>query len=168
MHIRRATLYREADACARLMSESEPWITLRRDYEDSLWLMRYYKHELYIAVEGEGKEEAVRGFVLLVMNGTFVGYMQSVCVAPDARGQGLGTRLIAFAEQRIFRDAPNVFVCVSSFNPGARRLYERLGYETIGELKDYIVAGHSEFLLRKSIAPLTGFQRLKTIEQNKQ
>ena len=35
-----------------------------------------------------------------------------------------------------------------------KALYERLGYEVIGELRDYIVRGHSEWLLRKSIAPL--------------
>jgi hypothetical protein len=29
-----------------------------------------------------------------------------------------------------------------------------MGYEVIGELKDYIVAGHSEILLRKSTGPL--------------
>jgi len=33
-------------------------------------------------------------------------------------------------------------------------LYERLGYEVVGELKDYIVPGHSEMLLRKTIGPL--------------
>jgi hypothetical protein len=28
------------------------------------------------------------------------------------------------------------------------------GYEVVGELRDYIVRGHSEWLLRKSVAPL--------------
>ena len=48
-------------------------------------------------------------------------------------------------------------MCVSSFNGGARRLYERLGYEVVGELTDYIVQGHSEILLRKTVGPLTGY-----------
>jgi ribosomal protein S18 acetylase RimI-like enzyme len=43
---------------------------------------------------------------------------------------------------------------VSSFNPRARELYERLGYEFIGELKDYLVRGHSELLMRKTIGPI--------------
>jgi ribosomal protein S18 acetylase RimI-like enzyme len=59
-----------------------------------------------------------------------------------------------FAVQRILRVAPKVFICVSSFNDRARSLYERLGYEVVGELKDFIVRGHSEWLLRKSIGPL--------------
>ena len=48
---------------------------------------------------------------------------------------------------------------VSSFNKKAQELYERLGYETVGELKDYIVPGHSEILLRRTIAPITEFKR---------
>ena len=47
-----------------------------------------------------------------------------------------------------------MFICVSSFNPGARRLYERLGYQVVGELPDYMVRGHSEILLRKTTGPL--------------
>jgi hypothetical protein len=66
----------------------------------------------------------------------------------------VGSALLAFAEERIFREHPNVFICVSDFNPGARRLYERLGYRLVGELADYVVAGHSELLLRKTRGPL--------------
>ena len=75
------------------------------------------------------------------MQGAFVGYIQSVVVRDDCRG--LGTALITLAERRILRDAPNVFICASSFNAPARRLYERLGYTVVGELTDYIVrVGH--------------------------
>jgi ribosomal protein S18 acetylase RimI-like enzyme len=62
---------------------------------------------------------------------------------------------MAFAEERIFQEVPNVFLCVSSFNQEAQRFYARLGYEQVGELKDYVVRGHSEFLMRKTIGPLT-------------
>jgi len=65
--------------------------------------------------------------------------------------------LVAFAEERILRISPNIFMCVSSFNQGARRLYQRLGYTVVGELSDYIVQGHSEILLRKTLGPLAEF-----------
>jgi ribosomal protein S18 acetylase RimI-like enzyme len=71
------------------------------------------------------------------------------------RGQGIGTALMEFVEQRVLREQPNVFICASSFNPGAQRLYERLGYRRVGELTDFMVAGHSEILYRKTIGPLT-------------
>ena len=83
--------------------------------------------------------------------------IQTVAVAPEARGRGLGTRLVEHAEGRIFRDSPNAFLCVSTFNPDARRLYERLGYAVVGELTDYLVPGHGETLLRKSRGPWSTF-----------
>jgi [ribosomal protein S18]-alanine N-acetyltransferase len=143
----------EAETCARLMAGSEPWLTLGRSYEASLRLVQDPTREVYVA-ECAG---AVGGFVVLCLTGAFVGYIQTVCVAPDQRGRGLGTRLVAFAEDRIFRESPNVFLCVSSFNPGARRLYERLGYAYVGELPDYLVAGHAELLFRKSRGPWSEF-----------
>ena len=96
---------------------------------------------------------------MLNMKGAFVGYIQTVCVAPECRGRGIGTLLVRFAEERVFRDTPNVFLCVSSFNADARRLYERLGYALVGELTDYLVRGHAELLMRKTLGPLTGFKR---------
>ena len=145
----------EAEACARMMAGSEPWITLGRGYEESLPLLQDPSREVYVAEE-KGR---LLGFLILNMAGAFVGYVQTICVAEGERGRGIGSRLLGFAEERIFRESPNVFLCVSSFNPRARALYERLGYRLVGELSDYIVAGHSEQLLRKSLGPIREFRR---------
>jgi len=144
----------DARTCARLMAASEPWITLGRSYEASLGIIQDPSREVYVARD----ETGLAGFLILCMTGAFVGYIQTVCIDPARRGQGLGSRLVEFAEQRILQVSPNVFMCVSSFNQDARRLYERLGYKVVGELTDYIVRGHSEFLLRKTRGPLTGFR----------
>jgi [ribosomal protein S18]-alanine N-acetyltransferase len=142
----------EADACARMMSGSEPWVTLGRDLDSSRAVIVAPDREAYVALDGT----SVAGFIVINMRGAFTGYIQSVAVRDDWRSRGLGRRLIAFAEDRIFRETPNVFLCVSSFNPRARALYERLGYEFIGELRDFVVAGHSEYLMRKTRGPLRG------------
>ncbi|HEY2854840.1 MAG TPA: N-acetyltransferase [Gemmatimonadaceae bacterium] len=142
----------EAEICARIMATSEPWLTLRRSYDAALEAVRDATREVYIATSEDTNE--IVGFVILNMRGAFVGYIQSVAVRDDWRGRGLGSQLIAFAEARIFREVPNAFILVSSFNDRARSLYMRLGYQVVGELRDYIVPGHSEWLLRKSIAPL--------------
>ncbi|HZN99422.1 MAG TPA: N-acetyltransferase [Gemmatimonadales bacterium] len=141
----------DAEACARLMASSEPWLTLGRTYEASLAIIRDSTREVFVLCDGTRK---LSGFLILCLTGAFVGYIQTICIDPDCRGQGLGTRLLAFAEERILSQFPNVFMCVSSFNHDARRLYERLGYRVVGELSDYIVAGHSEILLRKTLGPL--------------
>jgi ribosomal protein S18 acetylase RimI-like enzyme len=145
----------EARRCAKLMATSEPWKTLRRTYDNSMRMLSHPSREVYVA---RVKDEVV-GFIVLIMSGALVGYIQTVGVMPESRNKGIGTELVKFAEDVIFSRAPNAFMCVSSFNEKAQELYKRLGYETIGELKDYIVPGHSEILLRKSIAPITEFKR---------
>jgi len=155
--IKRMETDAQARACARLMASSEPWITLRRDEAAAIRTLHHPAVEVYVAEENE----AVIGLLVLTMQGPFRGYIATVGVAPERRGQGLGTRLVRFAEERIFGEAPNVFLCVSSFNTRAQKFYRRLGYERIGELRDFIVPGHAEILMRKTVAPLTEFRRPK-------
>ena len=141
----------EAEAGARMIAGTEPWITLRRDYEACLGVVLDETRERYVAYRGD----RLAGLLILNVKGAFVGYIQTVCAAEEFRGTGVGSALVAFAEERIFRDFRNAFICVSDFNPGARRLYERLGFRLVGELTNYVVAGHSELLLRKTRGPLT-------------
>jgi [ribosomal protein S18]-alanine N-acetyltransferase len=143
----------DARACAHLMCSSEPWITLGRNFEASLGIVRDPTREVYLARD----ESGIAGFLILCMRGAFVGYIQTICIDRRCRGVGLGSRLLEFAEERIRRVSPNIFMCVSSFNVGAFRLYERHGYQVIGELTDYLVKGHSEILLRKTFGPLASF-----------
>ena len=58
-------------------------------------------------------------------------------------------------------DSPDAFNCVSSFNAGARRLYERLGFEPAGELRELIVPGCDELLLRKTRGPWSEFRQTR-------
>lgn len=152
--IRPITTASEAEQCAQLMATSEPWITLRRGFEASLAILKDDSRERYVAYMAG----VLAGFLILNLRGAFVGYVQTICVAPECRGGGIGTALLNFAEERIFREHANVFMCVSSFNVSAQRLYQRLGYAVVGELSDYIVAGHAEILLRKSRGPISTYR----------
>jgi ribosomal protein S18 acetylase RimI-like enzyme len=145
----------EVEACARLMAGSEPWLTLGRDCAASRTILSNPAKEVYwIGYQGEWA-----GFLILDLHGPFRGYLQTICLRPELRGAGLGTAVIGWAEARIFRESPNVFMCVSDFNDHAKRLYVRLGYEVVGELRDFLVPGHSEVLLRKTTGTWQGFQR---------
>src|SRR5207247_715533 len=64
-------------------------------------------------------------------------YVRSIAVSEEARSRGVGTRLMRFAEEHFRTRARHIFLCVSSFNVRARALYERLGYDLIGELPDH-------------------------------
>lgn len=146
VEIRRSTDASEHLACARLMAASEPWLTLGRTVEAALGVLQNPAKEVYVATD----QTTLAGFLILDLQGPFAGYIQTVCVAPGAQRRGLGSQLLRFAETRIFRESPNVFMCVSSFNAGARRLYARLGYQEVGVLRQYLVSEHDEILLRKS------------------
>ena len=152
--IGRARALDETKTCVRRLLKLEPWVTLRFDYKTTLKALRDKKKEVFLArVDG-----GVTGFVVWNLSGPLRGYIHVLCVWPEWRGRGIGRKLLAFAERRILREGPNVFLCVSSFNKGAQRLYKRLGYRKVGELKDYVVKGHSEFLMRKSIGPIMGYK----------
>jgi ribosomal-protein-alanine N-acetyltransferase len=155
IEIRRIREEDEARECAHLMASTDPWITLRRSFEESLKTMTDPAKELY----GAFTRGDLVGFIVLDMQGSFVGYVKSLAVRPEWRNQGVGTQLMKFAEDRIFAETPNVFICVSSFNADARRLYEGLGYEVIGDLKEWVIRGHDEILLRKTLGPMSEFQK---------
>jgi [ribosomal protein S18]-alanine N-acetyltransferase len=138
---------------ANIMCHSEPWITLKRNYHQCLQAFDGDYKEIYVAVENDD----LLGFIILQMAGTFRGYIQTIAVAENARSKGIGSKLIEFAEKRIFTISPNIFICVSSFNEDAQKLYTKLGYEKIGVLKDFIIEGYDEILLRKTIGTLDDF-----------
>jgi ribosomal protein S18 acetylase RimI-like enzyme len=168
----------EMVTCARMMSNAEPWLTLRIGYDQAMRRLSDASREAYVAVVTDADcasaedcdnrllcqdsmdedIDRIVGFIVLCMTGAFVGYIQTVAVMPGWRNRGIGTQLIAFAEARIFRDTPNVFICVSDFNEDAQRLYQRLGYTRVGELEDYLIPGHAELLLRKTQGPLATFR----------
>ncbi len=143
-----------AEACALLMVASEPWVTLQRSFDSAISALQDHGKELHVVLA----DDDVAAFVLLDLRGPLAGYIQSICVRPDLRGRGLGAALIGWAEQRTLRDSPNVFLCVSSFNVGARRLYERLGYAVVGCFPNFIVREHDELLLRKTVGPWIEFK----------
>lgn len=136
---------------AGVMAASEPWLTLGRGWADALKLLRNRRKQCFLV--RSGGERA--GFLVLDLNGPIGGYIQTIGVAPEMRGRGIGGAALRWAEQHSFKKHRNVLLCVSSFNRGAQRLYRRSGYEVVGRLRDYVVAGHDEILMRKTLGPLS-------------
>jgi ribosomal protein S18 acetylase RimI-like enzyme len=62
------------------------------------------------------------------------GYFYSLRVMQPFQGRGIGTALIHEAERLLReRDYESVSIAAAKDNPGAKRLYERLGYEVYME-----------------------------------
>jgi len=93
------------------------------------WLesMQAGRSTVLVAVDGEdpvGVAQLVHDEVPEVCN---------VGVLEQHRGRGIGTALMSEAE-RLARPRGRLRLGVGTDNPGARRLYERLGYRGLGEL----------------------------------
>ena len=148
------TIYQDDfDFCALMMANSDPWITLEMDFNLCKQAFTGVSKEVYSI-----KQNAeIAGFVILQMEGTFKGYIQTICIGEGYRGKGLGKKLLNFCEEHILKISPNIFICVSSFNTDALRLYTNFGFKIIGELNDFIKEGFTELLLRKTVGPKIGY-----------
>jgi ribosomal protein S18 acetylase RimI-like enzyme len=140
-------------ACATMMSQTDPWITLVLDYAQCLKAFDGPCKEIYILEKGN--EPA--GFAILQICGTFKGYIQTLCIKEGYRGKGLGHKVLLFCEERIFKISPNIFICVSDFNVGAIKLYNTCGFKLVGRLDHFVKDGFTELLLRKTIGPIAGY-----------
>lgn len=147
--IRQARSSRDLEQSAAIMAGTDPWITLGFGYDVLLRSLERPTTEVRVAALGD----EVVGIGAILMDGALTGYIGSLAVECAWRGKGVGSDLLRHAEAFILRSRPNVFLCVSSFNEGAQRFYARQGYERIGEIRDYIVRGHSEYILRKTLGP---------------
>jgi ribosomal protein S18 acetylase RimI-like enzyme len=76
-------------------------------------------------------------------------YLHIIAVKENFRGMGIGKKLLAFFEETVFSDNSKVFLVVADFNPGAKRLYEHLGYQQVGVIPGLYKEGVSEYLMMK-------------------
>jgi [ribosomal protein S18]-alanine N-acetyltransferase len=140
-------------SCASMMAVNDPWITLGLDYSQCLKAFEGSCKEVYVSK----LEKDIAGFVILQVCGTLSGYIQTICISEKCRGMGYGTRLLQFCEERILKYSPNIFICVSSFNTRALKLYLDYGFKMVGEMDNFVKEGYSELLLRKTVGPRLGY-----------
>ncbi|NVD39466.1 GNAT family N-acetyltransferase [Ensifer sp. HO-A22] len=95
--------------------------------------------------EAEGKRGGLSGYT--AWGWLFV---QWLWLPEDLRGQGLAGKLLAAAEEEARRRGCHG-AWIDTFNPQARRAYERQGYEAFGELPDF-PPGRSRVFLKKRLA----------------
>jgi GNAT superfamily N-acetyltransferase len=80
-------------------------------------------------------------------------YIAKLWVDDGARGQGIGKRLMAAAED-LARSRGCTDVSLDTFDFQARPFYEKLGYELFGTLEGY-PPGSRQYYLRKRLTPVT-------------
>lgn len=107
------------------------------------------KGEVFVAID---EREECLGFVWFILEGAFHGfpYLHIIAVKEAYRGMGIGEKLLRFFEETVFTDHSKVFLVVADFNPEARRLYERLGYQQVGAIPGLYRDGITEYLMMKT------------------
>lgn len=143
--------------CVEIMAGSDPWITLvlTRMRARAFFERHLSSGRCFVSLQ-DGK---VTGFIVFYVKEAFPlgGYVKAIGVRIRHRRQGIGRRLIEFAESKILKQWPNVFLLVSDFNTDAQSFYEKLGYSKIGRIPDALVKGHAELIYRKTIGPCEEF-----------
>ena len=68
-------------------------------------------------------------------------HLLNLCVRPESQRQGIGEKLLVHLISVARRhDAEIIFLEVRESNAGARRLYEKMGFNELGTRKDYYPA----------------------------
>jgi ribosomal protein S18 acetylase RimI-like enzyme len=136
--------------CADMMARTDPWVRMGLSLDFCLPAFEGFFREVYVLE----LDQKIEGFAILQVTGSFKGYIQTLCVEESMRNKGLGKKLLEFAEARIHRISPNLFICVSTFNTRALKLYEDFGFTRVGILNNFLKEGFDEILLRKTTGPI--------------
>ena len=148
----RPSIVRATPAVARKQADwivgIQPWKGL--DYRAAA-LGRYLARlaragDVFVA---RSRGRAPDGIVVATDGFLLGGFIALLAVRPDAGGQGLGGRLVAHVQARVFTRRRWLFVSCDAGNRAALRFYRRQGFARVGRLPDLVRAGRVELLLRK-------------------
>ncbi len=136
---------------ARIVAENEVFQRYHYEYPKIVKMLEdalLSEDVLMTALEGE----IVRGFVWMQEKAVFglSSYVKLIAVDTKEQGRGIGQLLMTAAEAISQKQGTNLFVLTSVDNFNAQKFYRRLGYETIGVIRDYVYPGIDELMLRKT------------------
>ncbi len=148
IHVRTAG-WMDAEAMCGIMVSTPPYTVLGYTWDKCCDTVASALEEGWsLIAEDEGRNV---GFLLYRIFDGFPlgGYIRALAVDKKHRGMGIGSMLMDEAEKRIFKYRDNAFLLVSSFNKEAIAFYLKRGYEIVGEIKDALIPGESEIIMRK-------------------
>ena len=138
-------------SCVEILQNSDLGKVYFSDYEKAKNMLTYAveQKDAYVALD---ENEKCLGFVYYMQKGVFGSYpyLHIVAVKEEYRGCGIGKQLMKYFEENA-SDYPStkLFLTVDDFNPRAKKLYEKLGYQCVGELPDFYKKGINCYLMMK-------------------
>ena len=119
-----------------------------KEIAESLLTKGIEKQEIYVALDERFECVGYIWFALSKMFYKFP-YVCQIAVRKEARGQGVGKKLLSYVEEIAFKDWPKLFITVSDFNKRAKKLYEEIGFEEVGFVPDLFKDGVAEHVMVK-------------------
>jgi ribosomal protein S18 acetylase RimI-like enzyme len=109
------------------------------------------KRGFTLVAESDG---TIVGFVVVDRNRQSQGHVITIDVLPEARRSGLGSRLMAAAEERLrFLGCSGVFLETAVDNAAALAFYKRHGYTVVHTIPRYYLDSVDALVLAKDLAP---------------
>ncbi len=139
-------------ACARIMAENRLWQRYHVTPDTALARFEKAFNEKASILVAVFANRTV-GFCWYHPKGAFnrSGYIQLIGVDPDCKGQGIGKRLMLAAEEIVALVSDDMFLTVSDFNTSAQAFYQKLGYDFVGEIPNYVQPNITEKIMRKKL-----------------
>ena len=128
------------------------------DMETALFPTDAWPQDMFV---GELEQKETRNYWVVQDAGKIVAYcglmcvlpladVQTIAVAPDYEGRGIGTHLLRLMiDTAIERSATDLLLEVRADNPRARALYERHGFDAIHRRPRYYRDGVDAVIMRK-------------------
>ena len=140
----------EAEDLATTLVTMNPWRTLEYQADAlALYLSRPDPSLIRFTIQSSGQLAGVLCLRYPWLKGI---YLELLALFPAHQGLGLGREIMTWTEGRVRPDTKNFWVAVSSFNHGAQRFYQNLGFTQVACLQNLIKEGYDELLLRKILA----------------
>lgn len=141
------------DECVNILQKSEVGEVYFSSYEKAIDLLAYgiTQNGLFVALS---ETQECLGFIYYMPRGVFGSYpyLHIIAVKEEYRGLGIGKQLMSYFEENSSDYvSKKCFLTVDDFNPRAKKLYESIGYQCIGELPDFYKNGINCYLMMKIV-----------------
>lgn len=109
----------------------------------------FSQNDVYVALDDNGD---CKGFAWVIVDGIFhvYPYVHILSVKRRNRGQGIGRKLLKHIEDVYLEQEGKLFLVVSDFNPGAKKLYKELGYVELADIPNLYKQGIAECLMMRA------------------
>lgn len=148
------------DECVNILQNSEVGEAYFSSYEKARDLLSsgIVQKGLFVALSDN---EECLGFIYHMQKGVFGSYpyLHIIAVKEEYRCLGIGKQLMNYFEENSSHYASTkCFLTVDDFNLRAKNLYERIGYQCVGELPDFYKKGINCYLMMKVVKKVGTFR----------